>query len=269
MTKVIQCKNLFPGCDFTAEAETEEELLQEAAEHATAAHGITEMKTLYFSSPPATNPRMAIRQGLSGGRRPILARAALGAFLIVLGPTLLLASHALAQEWKSISPEESKIGFVGGPLAGAQPNFAQKMKAFEYEGEFAAFQNANAMGQVVHLKITMTAPYVGWRNPNAKTVINNEPYFQENEFKEKYAGRASVNGFQSQYAVLNVKVGHFDPAKRPSWQIDRIHECVAFDMTRGDHKVRGFLCGAPNETMTKNVAVDWLREIKVKGAIGP
>ena len=84
------------------------------------------MTTLYFSSLPATNPRMAIRQGLSGGRRPILARAALRAFLIVLGPTLLLASQALAQEWETISPEESMIGFVGGPLAGAQPNIAQK-----------------------------------------------------------------------------------------------------------------------------------------------
>ncbi len=43
MTEVIQCKDLLPGCDFTAEAETEEELLQEAAEHATAAHGITQL----------------------------------------------------------------------------------------------------------------------------------------------------------------------------------------------------------------------------------
>ncbi len=43
MTEVIQCKDLFPGYDFTAEAETEEELLQEAAEHAAAAHGITQL----------------------------------------------------------------------------------------------------------------------------------------------------------------------------------------------------------------------------------
>ncbi len=193
----------------------------------------------------------------SGGRRPILARAALGAFLIVLGPTLLLANHALAQEWKTISPEESKIGFVGGPLAGAQPNFAQKMKAFEYEGEFAAFQNANAMGQVVHMKITMTAPYAGWRNPNVKSVIENFSYFKKNVFRQKYAGRASVNGFQSRYAVVNVK--------RKGWT----HDCVAFDMICGAHKVWGYLCGAPNDTMTKTSAVERLTEIKVGGAIGP
>ncbi len=215
------------------------------------------MKTLYFSSPPATNSRVAIRKGLSGGRRPILARAALGAFLIVLGPTLLLASHALAQEWKTISPEESKIGFVGGPLAGAQPNFARELKLYDREGDLAGFQNAKAMGLVVHVKITMTAAYAGWSSPNVKSVINNYSYFQENVFKEKFAGRATVNGFQSRYAVLNVK--------REGWT----HDCVAFEMTRGNHLVRGFLCGTPNETMTKTLALDLLTEIKVSGAIGP
>ena len=215
------------------------------------------MKTLYFSSPPATNPRMEIRQGLSGGRRPILPRAALGAFLIVLGPTLLLASHALAQEWKTISPEKSKIGFVGGPLAGAQPNFAQATKFFEGEAELAGFQNAKAMGLVVHLQITQTGAYAGWKNLSPKTVINNFPYFQENVFKENFAGRSTVNGFLSRYAVVNVE--------QEGWT----HDCVAFDMTRNNHKVRGYLCGAPNETMTKSLAVELLTEIKVKGAIGP
>ena len=43
MTKIMECSDLFPGCEFTAEAETEEEVLQKAAEHAAAAHGITEL----------------------------------------------------------------------------------------------------------------------------------------------------------------------------------------------------------------------------------
>lgn len=215
------------------------------------------MTARYSCSPPAIDPRVAIFQGLSSGRRPILARAALGAFLFVLGPTLLLPSHAAAQEWKTISPQESKIGFVGGPLAGAQPTFARTMKGIEHQGELAAFENAKATGLVVHLKLMMIGAYSGWTDPNAKRVINDFSYFQDNVFQEKSAGRASVNGFQSRYAVVNVE--------REGWS----HDCVAFEMSRGDHFVRGFLCGTPNETMTKKLAVDWLTEIKIGGAIGP
>jgi predicted small metal-binding protein len=39
--KTIACRELFPGCQFRAEAESEAELLQKAAEHAAKAHGIT------------------------------------------------------------------------------------------------------------------------------------------------------------------------------------------------------------------------------------
>ena len=42
MTKSIRCADLFPGCEFRAEAETEELLLQKVAEHATSVHNVTE-----------------------------------------------------------------------------------------------------------------------------------------------------------------------------------------------------------------------------------
>jgi predicted small metal-binding protein len=43
MSKTIACNDLFPGCDFKAEAESEAELLQKVAAHATSAHGVTEI----------------------------------------------------------------------------------------------------------------------------------------------------------------------------------------------------------------------------------
>ena len=43
MTKCIQCSDIFPGCEFTAEAESEELLLQKTAEHAASVHNITEL----------------------------------------------------------------------------------------------------------------------------------------------------------------------------------------------------------------------------------
>ena len=41
--KTIECRELFPGCNFRAEAASEAELLRKAAEHAASAHGITEV----------------------------------------------------------------------------------------------------------------------------------------------------------------------------------------------------------------------------------
>ena len=41
--KTIACKELFPGCDFKAEAESEAELLQKVAAHAASAHQITQI----------------------------------------------------------------------------------------------------------------------------------------------------------------------------------------------------------------------------------
>ena len=43
MSKTIECGQVVPGCKFTAEANTEQELLQKVAEHAREAHGVTEV----------------------------------------------------------------------------------------------------------------------------------------------------------------------------------------------------------------------------------
>ena len=43
MKKQIACSDVVPGCQFRAEAATEEELLQKVAEHARAQHGVTEV----------------------------------------------------------------------------------------------------------------------------------------------------------------------------------------------------------------------------------
>ena len=42
MAKTISCKDVGPDCAFTASAETEEELMQKVAAHASE-HGITEV----------------------------------------------------------------------------------------------------------------------------------------------------------------------------------------------------------------------------------
>lgn len=41
--KSIQCRELFPGCEFKAEGRTEEEVLSQAASHAATVHGLTEL----------------------------------------------------------------------------------------------------------------------------------------------------------------------------------------------------------------------------------
>lgn len=41
--KYIACGDVVPGCSFTAEAETEDKLLEKVATHAKDAHGITEI----------------------------------------------------------------------------------------------------------------------------------------------------------------------------------------------------------------------------------
>ena len=43
MSKSIECNDLFPGCAFKAQADSEAELLQKVAAHAASAHGVTEM----------------------------------------------------------------------------------------------------------------------------------------------------------------------------------------------------------------------------------
>jgi predicted small metal-binding protein len=42
-TRHIACNDLVPGCDFTASAATEEELIQKVAAHAAHGHGITDV----------------------------------------------------------------------------------------------------------------------------------------------------------------------------------------------------------------------------------
>jgi predicted small metal-binding protein len=43
MAKVLRCRDVGMDCDFVARAETEEELLKKAAEHAEAAHNLKEI----------------------------------------------------------------------------------------------------------------------------------------------------------------------------------------------------------------------------------
>lgn len=40
MTKFLQCNDLFPGCGFVAEAETDEDVLRACAAHAAEVHGM-------------------------------------------------------------------------------------------------------------------------------------------------------------------------------------------------------------------------------------
>lgn len=43
MAKVLRCRDVGMDCDFVARADTEEELLQKAAEHAATEHNMTEI----------------------------------------------------------------------------------------------------------------------------------------------------------------------------------------------------------------------------------
>ncbi len=43
MAKVLRCKDVGMDCDFEARAETEEEVLKQAAEHAAAEHDMQEI----------------------------------------------------------------------------------------------------------------------------------------------------------------------------------------------------------------------------------
>ncbi len=43
MAKQLRCGDIVPGCDHVIRAETEDEVLTRAADHARAAHGIEEL----------------------------------------------------------------------------------------------------------------------------------------------------------------------------------------------------------------------------------
>lgn len=45
MAKVLQCRDVGMDCDFVAQAETEEEILQQAAVHACMVHNMQEILT--------------------------------------------------------------------------------------------------------------------------------------------------------------------------------------------------------------------------------
>lgn len=43
MSKVVRCRDVGVDCDYVARGETEEEVLQQCAEHGKAAHGMAEI----------------------------------------------------------------------------------------------------------------------------------------------------------------------------------------------------------------------------------
>ena len=43
MAKLLRCRDVFPGCSTEVRADTEEELLRQAAEHAASAHGVKQL----------------------------------------------------------------------------------------------------------------------------------------------------------------------------------------------------------------------------------
>jgi predicted small metal-binding protein len=56
MSKVLRCADVVGSCDFVARGESEQEILQQAAEHARTAHNLTEI-----SPEVAEKVRSAIR----------------------------------------------------------------------------------------------------------------------------------------------------------------------------------------------------------------
>lgn len=43
MSKTLRCKDVGPDCDFVAHGETEEEIMEQVAEHARTEHGFEEV----------------------------------------------------------------------------------------------------------------------------------------------------------------------------------------------------------------------------------
>ena len=56
MAKTVNCRDVGVNCDFVAHGETEQEVLQQCAEHARTAHGMSEIPAEL-----ATKVRAAIR----------------------------------------------------------------------------------------------------------------------------------------------------------------------------------------------------------------
>ena len=43
MAKLLRCQDIFPGCSAEVRANTEEEVLRQAAQHAASAHGVKQL----------------------------------------------------------------------------------------------------------------------------------------------------------------------------------------------------------------------------------
>jgi predicted small metal-binding protein len=43
MRKILECRAIVPGCNFVARADSDEELLRKAVDHAHSAHGVEHM----------------------------------------------------------------------------------------------------------------------------------------------------------------------------------------------------------------------------------
>ena len=61
MAKIVNCRDVGVDCDFTARGETDQEIMQQCAEHARTAHGMTEIPAEL-----ADKVRAAIREESSG-----------------------------------------------------------------------------------------------------------------------------------------------------------------------------------------------------------
>jgi predicted small metal-binding protein len=57
MRKILECGAIVPGCNFVARADSDEELLRKAADHARSAHGVDHM-----SGPLKAKVKAAIRE---------------------------------------------------------------------------------------------------------------------------------------------------------------------------------------------------------------
>jgi predicted small metal-binding protein len=54
MSKVVRCREVGVDCDFEARAETEQEVLQQCAEHAKSAHGMDQIPADLAAKVPAS-----------------------------------------------------------------------------------------------------------------------------------------------------------------------------------------------------------------------
>jgi predicted small metal-binding protein len=79
MAKQMRCADVVPGCDYTAWAETEEELMELVVAHARTAHPPTLPKALALEgSPPANRVQGAAFLGIVGRSRTLSMNSSAG-----------------------------------------------------------------------------------------------------------------------------------------------------------------------------------------------